>query len=81
MNAPRKPLPLPPIFFVASMAASLLLAGGILGFFAPQVAPFLAERTIAVACLAAGVVLEAWAIFILIGVARQNQGRIGHRNG
>lgn len=81
MNAPRKALPLPPIFFVASISASLLLAGGILGFLAPQVAPFLAERTVAAACLAAGVALEAWAIALLIGVARQNRERVGHRPG
>jgi hypothetical protein len=76
MSATRRPLPLPPIFFVASIAASLLLAAGLIGLFAPEVAPFLADRSIAVACIVAGGALEIWAIFILIGSARQNAERL-----
>ncbi len=76
MNATRSSLPLPPIFFVASIAASLLLAAGLIGLFAPEVAPFLADRSIAVACIVAGGALEIWAVFILIGSARQNAERL-----
>ncbi len=69
----ERPLPLPPLFFVVSISASLLLAAGLIGLFAPQVSSLLADRPIAFACIGAGVVLELWAMVQLSGVARQNQ--------
>ncbi len=65
------PLPLPPLFFVVSISASLLLAAGLVGLFAPQVSSLLADRPIAFACIGAGGVLELWAMVQLSGVARK----------
>lgn len=75
MNEPRKPVALPPIFYVVSISASLFLAAGILGFFAPQVSAVLAERPIAIACIVVGVVLELWALATLLGAVRRNPQR------
>lgn len=79
MDARRKPVSLPPIFFAASITASLFLAAGLIGLFAPEVAPVLADRSIAIACIVAGGALEVWAVFILIGSARQNAERLKQR--
>jgi hypothetical protein len=75
MKNENKPLPLPPMFFVASISASLFLAAGLIGIFAPQVSSLLADRPIAFACIGAGAVLELWAMVQLFGIARQNQSR------
>lgn len=81
MNAPQKPLRLPPLFFAVSTAASLLLAAGVIGFFAPQVSALLADKAIAISCVVAGAMLEGWAVAILIGVARRNADGAGRRSG
>ena len=67
-----KPFKLPPMFFVASISASLLLAAGFIGLFAPEVVPVLADRTIAIACIAAGAMLELWSVMQLISATRQH---------
>ncbi len=75
MAHPGKPMVLPPMFFVASISASLFFAAGLIGIFAPQVAPVLADRPIAFACIGAGAVLEIWAVAQLLGTMRQNKPR------
>jgi len=72
MPPANKPVKLPPLFFVASITSSLFLAAGIVGFFAPQVSTLLAERPIAIACIVVGVVLELWAVAMLLGAVRRN---------
>lgn len=64
---------LPPLFFVASIAASLFFAAGIIGLFAPQVSAVLAERPLAIACLIVGAVLELWAIAMLLAAVREKR--------
>jgi hypothetical protein len=73
MAHPGKPMVLPPMFFVASISASLFFAAGLIGIFAPQVSPVLADRPIAFACIGAGAVLELWAIVQLLSVVRQKK--------
>lgn len=73
-----KPLKLPPLFFVASIAASLLLAAGLIGLFAPELAPILADTAIASACIAAGVLLELWSVMLLFGALREHASKSRH---
>lgn len=75
MNAPKSAQKLPPSFFVLSTAASLFLAGGVLGLFAPWVLPPLADPQVAWSLLGVGAAFEAWAVAILIGVMRRNAGK------
>ncbi|CAG0933442.1 MAG: hypothetical protein EFKGCFLK_00424 [Rhodocyclaceae bacterium] len=72
MAAPKPALKLPPAFFALSTAASLFLAGGVLGLFAPRVLPALASPPVAWSLIGVGVTFEAWAVAILIGTARRN---------
>ncbi len=62
---------LPPLFFVVSTLASLTLAGGVLGLFAPEVVPALAEKTVTWSLIGVAVMLEGWAIAILLGSIRR----------
>jgi len=75
MNAPQSAQKLPPSFFALSTAASLFLAGGVLGLFAPLVLPPLAAPPVAWSLLGVGAAFEAWAVAILIGTARRNAGK------
>ena len=69
-NTPHK-FWLPPMFFAASVGASICLAAGLLGLFAPEVLPALAKPTTAYALIGLAVFLEGWAIFILISASRE----------
>lgn len=69
----RTGLALSPLFFVGSFSASLCFAAGILGLFAPDVFPPLAEKNVAYALIGVGVVLEAWSLSMLIGSIRQRR--------
>jgi len=68
-NTPHK-FWLPPMFFATSLGASVCLAAGLLGLFAPEVLPALAKPTTAYALIGLAVFLEGWAIFILISASR-----------
>jgi hypothetical protein len=72
-SSSRTRIALSPLFFVASLSASLCFAAGILGLFAPDVFPPLAEKAVAYALIGVGVVLEAWSLSMLIGTIRQRQ--------
>lgn len=79
MVAPQTPaagrpgLPLSPMFFLASFSASLCIAAGVLGLFAPDVFPPLAEKKVAYALIGIGVVFEGWSLSMLISTIRQRQ--------
>lgn len=61
---------LPPIFFALSLAASLSLAAGIIGAFAPEVLPALGRKDLAYSLIGLGVFLEGWAVAVLISSSR-----------
>lgn len=63
---PRAKLKLPPQFFAATSMAGLFLAGGILGLFAPEVIPALADKAVAWSLLAVGAGLDIWGISLLL---------------
>jgi len=71
--AGRPGLPLSPLFFVASFSASLCIAAGILGLFAPDVFPPLAEKNVAYALIGIGVVFEGWSLSMLVNTIRQRR--------
>lgn len=64
---------LPPMFFVASTLASLGLAGGLLGLFAPEVIPALSDKAVAWSLIAVGVVFEGWSVAILLAAIRNRR--------
>jgi len=68
---PAGGLKLPPVFFAVVGVAGLAFAAGVLGLFAPTVLPPLAHPTVAWSCLAAGVMLEAWAATMIFAAARE----------
>ena len=68
-NTPHK-FWLPPMFFATSLGASICLAAGLLGLFAPEVLPVLAKPRTAYTLIGLAVFLEGWAIFILISASR-----------
>jgi hypothetical protein len=67
----RPRIKLPPLFYVASFTASLCIAAGVIGLFAPAVFPPLAEKAVAYAFLGVGIVLELWSVSIVVTTARQ----------
>lgn len=69
-NTPQK-FWLPPMFFATSFGASICFAAGLLGLFAPEVFPPLAEPSLAYSLIGLAIFLEGWAIFILIGASRE----------
>jgi hypothetical protein len=75
VNAPKPALKLPPAFFILSSAASLFLAGGLIGIFVPELLPPLAAASVAWSLVGVGVIFEAWAVALLIGAARRNAGK------
>jgi len=69
-NTPNK-FWLPPMFFATSLGASICFAAGLLGLFAPEAFPPLAEPSLAYSLVGLAIFLEGWAIFILIGASRE----------
>ncbi len=70
-NQSRAKLKLPPQFFAATSMAGLFLVGGVLGLFAPQVIPALADKAVAWSLLGVGVALDGWAVLQLISASRK----------
>ncbi|MDO8330104.1 MAG: hypothetical protein Q7T36_06500 [Fluviicoccus sp.] len=70
-HQPGAKLKLPPLFFAATSMAGLFLAGGVLGLFAPQVIPALADKAVAWSLLGVGIALDGWAVFQLISASRK----------
>lgn len=70
-NQPRAKLKLPPQFFAATSMASLFLAAGILGLFAPEVIPALADKAVVWSLLGVGIALDGWAVFLLMQASRK----------
>jgi hypothetical protein len=75
MNAPMPPQPPPASFFVLSVVASLLLAGGLAGLLVPELLPPLAHPPVAWALIGVGAVFEIWSVAMLLATTRRNAAK------
>lgn len=66
---------IPPMGIVLSMVAMAFLAAGAYGLMSPEAVPQLAAPAIAWSLIAVGVMLDAAALFVVIGAAKPRRRR------
>jgi len=69
---------IPVMFVVLNLIAMVFFAGGIVGLLLPDLAPALADKSVAWALIAVGIILDGAAVVNLLTTMKGNKRIAGH---